>query len=135
MVAHIQAGQPIPADLAAWFEGGVRRFNRSDTDRPLCDELGLNRRPFDRQRAYCERNRQLQTAARHVAAEATSDWARACRLADAVATFADEDWPRWCHWHEPPDHISRLRASLFYAFCAGVDIPRSAKQLLEIIRY
>lgn len=133
LVVALDADLPVPPDVARWFLAGAKRFNRSGSGLALCECLDLTRHPADREAATRFRDCQLIKAGQHVAVKPCSTWERAGRLQAAIIDFETQHWPDIGHAEDPPSHFLDIHQHLFYAMRSGVPLPRSQRQLYNIL--
>lgn len=102
--AALEAGRPIPPDLARWLLDGIASFEVGGGT--LCAHLGLRESWGERAR---RRNAALIEAAARLSFKPISTWERAGRLAEA---------------------IKRGEVNID----CGISVPRTQRQLYDIIR-
>ena len=122
----------LPDDMREWLSDGIREFLDSGGKRPLCVCLGLRgigKRSLATEYELRQRNIALREAARHIGGPNLSDWQRAQRLADLVAS-----WPRRRRrlTATPAERLTPMERSLVEAFQWGY-VPTTARQLFTIL--
>ena len=122
----------LPDDMREWLSDGVREFLDSGGKRPLCVCLGLRgigKRSLATEYELRQRNTALREAARHIGGPSLSDWQRAQRLADLVAS-----WPRRKArlLAMPAERLTPMERALVESHQWG-RVPTTPRQLFNII--
>ncbi len=132
MVA-LEAGRPVPPEVADWLLDGLCRFQGGEVD-TLCRALALRRPGRTGSPAYRAaleaRNAALNEAA--MALEAKGRWQTAVLLAEAVHAFETRTWPRLRH--QPAAALPPLQAALHRAFRAHGRVPSTPEGLYPILK-
>ena len=123
-LARRAASGDLDPEVLAWLADGMRRHLAGDTDLPHA--LGLDRASRLRQR-----NAALRDAAALVAPGA-EPWPAAVRLAAAVRHYEGSTAPLIAR--DPARELAPLHQALRRAFDAGERVPRTARNLYEVIR-
>lgn len=137
LMTALEAGRPVPDDVAEWMRDGIAEYLVEGGRRPLDVVLGLRGRgirSFETQKAMERRNAALMAALEyaHDGQWRPVRW-RANYLADAVKRFRRK-WPRIRHLEEPPDNLDELQRALFRAFQANERVPEDPDHIMACCR-
>lgn len=135
LLAILEAGQPVPHDVADWFIAGAECFLDGE-EKTLCKALGLRKRGHAsalKQRQLANRNEWLREAYKHVSLNGSGSWDRCKRLAGSIQQFETRTWPKLRDLSTPPDRLSELQRCLFHARKAA-QLPFTPEQLSNICR-
>lgn len=122
-----------PAPLTRWFEQGLQEYI-TDGEKTLDICLGLrsqSERSWRYQFLMMQRNNHLREA--HTFCDGDTPWKKSCQLAKEIERFRGIIWPRFKELENVPDGTSNLRTSLFNAFNVGLSVPKTARQLHDIV--
>lgn len=136
LAAALEAGRPLPADLATWLRAGVADYLAGGRSLDRCLGLkGAGVRSIETVIAQERRNAALKAAAEFAHdGQPNTRHDRARKLAGAVRRFRNRKWPRLCHLDEPPVSLGPMERHLFRAFKESERVPETDKQIYACIR-
>lgn len=116
----LEAGRPLPPDVATWLRTGLDRYLSADCA-SLDAALGLRMDRYRKRIAL--RNIYLREAASMVALSPVPDWERANRLSEELRAFKLES-------REPSSDLDRMLAAAFELCPKMPTTPRHLYRLL-----
>lgn len=125
LATRAAAGKLDP-EVCTWLANGLKAYV-DGAERNLETALGL-----DRSRRVRERNAALLEAAQHLAARTSSPWELAGALAAAIRNFETRIRPRGRALNS--ESLSPLNRAILRAFSSGVRIPRTQRNIHELLR-
>lgn len=122
-----------PAPLTQWFEQGLQEY-LTDGEKTLDICLGLrgqSERSWRYQFLMMQRNNHLREA--HTLCDGDTPWKKSCELAKQIDRFRGIIWPRFKDLEDVPEGTSALRTTLFNTFKVGLPVPKTTRQLHDIV--
>ena len=127
LIHHLQAGHPVPKDLAEWFTTAALR-TMAGRSSSLDHALGLT--SHGTHTLHCRIKRREVRRRLLVALDLAGSSAA---LADAIKRFRSRKWPCWRHLDHPPERATRIERELFQAFrVSGGNVPESIRSIKRI---